>query len=89
MKVAKVQWVDSCVSDFGWQLMEDVPEVRPIEIFTFGCVTQETEDSITIAQNYGLNPSQCCSLITIQKGCIKSITILEVIKTEDEGEKFR
>ena len=41
---------------------------------------QETNDCITIAQNYGINPKQCCSLMTIPKGCIKTKTVIETLE---------
>ena len=57
-------------------------EIEPIKITSFGVLVQETKDCITIAQNYGFNPKQFCSLMTIPKGCIKEIT--EIEETEDE-----
>ena len=81
MKVFKVEWIDSCASDFHWQLIEDLDEViEPINIISYGVLVRESKDSITIAQNYGLNPLQCCSLMTIPRGCIKKKTVIENIK---------
>lgn len=83
MKILKVEWIDSCASDLHWQLIEDLDEViEPINIISYGVLVRESKDSITIAQNYGLNPLQCCSLMTIPKGCIKKKTVIDNIKTK-------
>ena len=80
MEVLKVRWIDSCASNMNWTLMNELDgDIEPIKIISFGVLIQETEDCITIAQNYGENPEQCCSLITIPKGCIKERTIIETI----------
>jgi len=81
MKVLKVEWIDSCASDLQWQLMQDLDDViEPVNIISYGVLVRESKDTITIAQNYGLNPLQCCSLMTIPKGCIKKKTVIENIK---------
>lgn len=63
-----------------WTILADLEgDIEPIKIFSFGALIQETKDTITIAQNYGINPEQVCSLMTIPKGCIKKITDIEEI----------
>ena len=64
--------------------VSNLPEdFEPVKIVSFGVVIKETDEYISIAQNYGTNPEQCCSLMTIPKGCIKKIrTIEEIIKDE-------
>ena len=80
MEVLKVRWIDSCASNMNWTLLNEFDgDIEPIKIVSYGVLIQETEDCITIAQNYGENPEQCCSLITIPKGCIKERTIIETI----------
>ena len=84
MKAVKVEWIDSCASDLGWLLMEDMPEAEPIRIVTFGCLVKETDKNILVAQNYGFNPAQCSNLMTIPKGCITKMDVLEEIATENK-----
>ena len=80
MEVVKIRWIDSCASNMHWSLMDEFDgDIEPIEIFSFGVLIQETEECITIAQNYGINPHQCCSLMTIPKGCIKEKVLIEKI----------
>ena len=80
MEVVKIEWIDSCASNLQWELVENFEgDIEPIKIVSYGVLIQETEDCITIAQNYGFNPHQCCSLMTIPKGCIKSKTIIDSI----------
>lgn len=82
MEVKKIEWIDSCVSNTEWSLVKEFEgEIEPIKIISYGVLIQETEDCITIAQNFGLNPAQCCSLMTIPKGCIKKITTIETISS--------
>lgn len=81
MDVVKIEWIDSCASNISWTLISELEgDIEPIRIISFGVLIQETDDCVTIAQNYGLNPLQCCSLMTIPKGCIKNKTIIETIK---------
>lgn len=80
MKVIKIEWVDSCVSDTNWQLLKDFDvDIDPIYINTYGVVVKENDDYIVVAQSYGTNPAQICSTISIPKGCIKKITEIEEI----------
>ena len=85
MKAIKIEWIDSCASNTAWSLLEEFEgDIEPIKIVSFGVLIQETEDCVTIAQNYGLNPKQACSLMTIPKGCIKKITDIEEITEEEK-----
>lgn len=78
LEVLKIQWIDSCASNMHWSLIEELDgEIEPIMITSYGVLIQETEDCITIAQNYGNNPCQCCSLMTIPKGCIKEKKVID------------
>jgi hypothetical protein len=77
MRVVKVEWIDSCTSDINWVLLEDINEVEPINITTYGTVIKETDEYIVIAQNYGSNPEQVCNITSIPKGCIKNIIELK------------
>ena len=80
MKIVKVTWIDSCASNLNWLMMDDVKnwgDVEPIRIFTYGALVQEDENYIVVAQNYGKDPEQCCSLNSIPKGCIEDIKTIE------------
>lgn len=85
-RAVSIEWIDSCASNMNWELLADIDgDIEPIIIKSYGVIIQETEDCLTIAQNYGLNPLQCCCLMTIPKGCIKNITDIETI--EDSKDK--
>ena len=71
MKIVVIDWVDS-VRAFDWTLMEDVDE-KPVNCTSVGFLLKETDDYVTIAQNYGLEPEQVCNLITIPKCSIRNI----------------
>ena len=71
MKIVVIDWVDS-VRASDWVLMEDVDE-KPVNCTSVGFLLKETDDYITIAQNYGLEPEQICNLITIPKCSIRNI----------------
>ena len=71
MKIVVIDWVDS-VRAFDWTLMEDVDE-KSLDCVSVGFLLNETEEHVTIAQNYGLKPKQVCNLITIPKCSIKNI----------------
>ena len=74
MKAVKIKWIDSCASNMGWTFPADLEgEVQPIHIITYGVIVQDNDDTLVIAQNYGTDPEQFCSLMTIPKGCIKEI----------------
>lgn len=73
VKSVKVEWVDSCTSNQNWFLLSDKLDEDIIRITTYGFLIQETDEFITIAQNYGEEPEQVCNLILIPKGCVKSI----------------
>ena len=66
-----VEWVDS-VRASDWTYAEDVDE-KPMNCISIGFLMKETDDSITIAQNYGLKPEQVCNIMTIPKCSIKGI----------------
>lgn len=75
MKIVVIDWVDS-VRSFDWTLMEDVDE-KSLNCISVGFLLKETDNHVTIAQNYGLKPEQVCNLITIPKCSINNIRILE------------
>ena len=74
----KVIWIDSFSSNQSWILLKDLDfeDTEPIRIETYGKLIKETEEYITVAQNYGIEPEQICNLMTIPKGCIKEMKIL-------------
>ena len=93
MKVVKITWIDSCSSDSSWTMAEDA-NTGIIQIETYGIVIKETDEFISIAQNYGSEPEQFCNIMTIPKGCIKEIIIIPnmVVKEKnnsDEDEVIR
>ena len=71
MKIVLIEWVDS-VRAFDWSLLEDVDE-KSMDCISVGFLLKETDNYVTIAQNYGLKPEQVCNLITIPKCSIKNI----------------
>ena len=79
MRTIKIEWIDSCSSNTEWTLLSDICEdIQPIKITTIGFLIQETDDCITVAQNYGIDPEQACNFMTIPKGCIKKIEELKI-----------
>ena len=82
MRIVKVEWIDSTASNLSWLMMEDVRkwgDVEPLTIYTYGALVQEDKNYIVVAQNYGKDPEQCCSLMSIPKGCILKITDIETL----------
>ena len=80
MKIVKVTWIDSTASNLSWMLIDDIKnwkDVEPTYIYTYGALVQGDDNYIVVAQNYGKDPEQCCSLMSIPKGCIKDIQELE------------
>ena len=80
MKIVKVTWIDSTASNLSWLMMDDVKnwtDVETILIYTYGALIHQDDNYVVIAQNYGKDPEQCCSLMSIPKGCIKDIKELE------------
>lgn len=92
MKVVKIIWIDSCSSDSSWTMAEDV-NTGIIQIETYGIIIKETDEFISVAQNYGNEPEQFCNIMTIPKGCIKeTVTIPDIVKersNSDEDERIR
>jgi len=76
MKVVKILWIDSCASNLNWTIAEDI-DVKPMFIETFGVVVEENYEYIAVAQNYGDNPEQYCNIMTIPKGCIKEVFVIQ------------
>ena len=80
MKIVKVTWIDSTASNLSWLMMEDVRnqgDVEPMNIYTYGALVHEDDNYIVVAQSYGKDPEQCCSVMSIPKGCIKELKDLE------------
>lgn len=71
MKIVMIDWVDS-VRAFDWTLIDEVDE-KSMDCISVGFLLKETDECVTIAQNYGLKPKQVCNLITIPKCSIKNI----------------
>ena len=87
MKAVKITWTDSCASNFDWILKSDIDNwknIEPITIFTYGVIVQEDDYQVVVAQNYGTNPEQCCSLMSIPRGCIMKIEDLEELKEDNK-----
>lgn len=80
MKIVKITWIDSTASNLEWMMLDDIKkwkDIEPLIIYTYGALVQEDDNYIVIAQNYGKDPEQCCSLMSIPKGCIKELKELE------------
>ena len=80
MKIVKVTWIDSTASNLNWLMMDDVKnwaDIEPMLLYTYGALIQQDDNYVVIAQNYGKDPEQCCSLMSIPKGCIKELKELE------------
>ncbi len=87
-EIVRVDWIDSCASNTKWTLDEfdgakDL-DVEPVKITTTGVQVLDGDTYIVVAQNYGVNPQQFCSLMSIPKGCITSTRVLDVIEFESE-----
>lgn len=81
MEVLKITWIDSCASNLKWSLLDEIDgDIDPIKITTYGVLIQETEQAISLAQNFGHDPQQFCSLMTIPKGCIIEKRRIDTIK---------
>lgn len=79
LEVKKVVWIDSCASNVSWSFKDEIQEVEPIEIVSYGVLVKESDEYIVLAQNFGTNPRQVCNLMTIPKGCVKKIMNLETL----------
>ena len=79
-KIILIEWVDS-VRAFDWTLIEDVND-KSLDCISVGFLLNETEEHVTIVQNYGIEPKQVCNLITIPKCSIKSIKPIENINSK-------
>ena len=81
VKVLKIVWNDSTASNYRWSLIDELDgDYQPIKIITYGALIEENKDFVCVAQNYGLSPLQCCSLMTIPKGCILEKTVIDKIE---------
>jgi hypothetical protein len=81
--IVRVDWIDSCAFGTSWQLVEDFKEdTEPIKITSVGVIVKENDEYLTIAQNYGVNPKQFCSLMSIPKGCIKNQRVIDSFEVE-------
>ena len=78
MKIVKVEWIDSCSSNTAWSLLSEFDgDIEPIKIVSFGALIQENDETITLAQNFGLNLEQVSNLMTIPKCSIRDIRELK------------
>ena len=87
MKKVIIDWVDS-VRASDWTYTEDI-DGKTMNCISIGFLLKETDDSVTIAQNYGLNPEQVCNLMTIPKCSIRNVReIKEKCIWEPSGEQM-
>ena len=75
MRIIKINWVDS-VRASDWELLEDVDN-KLLDCVSVGFLIKETDEQITIAQNYGIKPEQVCNLMTIPRCSIRDIKELK------------
>lgn len=82
MRAVRIDWIDSCASNMEWTLKDGIDEknIEPIRITSYGVIIKEDEDYIIVAQNYGFNPEQMCSFMSIPKGCIKEIKNIDSLE---------
>lgn len=71
LDIVKVWWLDSSGSGH-WQQIEDI-DTKLTQVVSVGLVYEYADDSITIMQNYGLNPPQACGVMTIPRSAITKI----------------
>ena len=80
--VYRIDWIDSCASNLRWVSESDFVELddEPIKIISYGVIIADNKDYIALAHNYGINPQQFCSVMSIPKGCIQSSKIIDTIE---------
>lgn len=75
MKIAKIEWVDSCGHN-GW-VHVDPEEFKPCEIVSFGILIYETPEAVCISTSEDTTNGGHSDPMTIPRCAITSIQIEE------------
>lgn len=75
MKAVKVEWLDICSGTPNWARLDDL-EVCPLKCESVGWLIKETEDYISIAQNYCEEEKLVSDTMTFPKKIVTKISDL-------------
>lgn len=76
MKSVKIEWLDICSGTPNWTHIEDVA-ADVLRCVSFGMVIKETDEIISIAQNYDAEDNLVSDTMTFPKAIVTKVTILE------------
>lgn len=75
--LVKVNWQDSSMSRNGWIDFDEIEDILDLDIVSVGFLILDGASQIILASSYSEDSSEVGQLITIPKGCITSIEVLE------------
>lgn len=75
MKAVKVEWLDTCSGTPNWAQLDNI-EVGPLKCESVGWLIKETEDYISIAQNYCEEENLVADTMTFPKKIVTKISDL-------------
>jgi len=78
MKIVSVKWVDSREDSGGWDFKDGLEQLKPVYVRSVGFLFADNDDFITLVQSD--SSDQINGMITIPRGCIQGIDVLEDIR---------
>ena len=71
MNAVRIEWLDHCSApENEWQSLDDVKNLEPELVTSYGFVVRETDDFITIAASRGQGNESFLGDLCIVKSCI-------------------
>ena len=78
MKIALINWTDTCIHGDQTSVTADDKDLRPIEGVSSGLLVKQDGEGITIALDYFAADNTFRNAVTYSQKQIKSYSILEV-----------
>lgn len=75
MKIVKVEWLDICSGTPNWSRYDEL-ELGPLKCVSVGLLLKETDEYISIAQNYNEEEDLVSDTMTFPRAIITSVVEL-------------
>ena len=72
MKIGKIEWLDICSGTPNWSRCDDL-ELGPLKCVSVGLLLKETDEYISIAQNYNEEEDLVSDTMTFPRAIVTSV----------------
>jgi len=72
MKIVRIEWLDICHGQTNWSFIDQL-DLGPLECVSVGFLIKETDEYISIAENYNESEGLVADTMTFPKAIVKKV----------------